>query len=57
MRIFLIIALILAAIAVICVAASTAIFGIGGVGWLIFSWFAALLNKATNEYRLGPPIG
>jgi hypothetical protein len=57
MRIFLVIALILAAIAVVCVAATTVVFGVGAVGWFIFSWTAYLINQLTNEWRLGPPIG
>jgi uncharacterized membrane protein len=57
MRIFLIIALILAAIAVVCIAATTVVFGVGALGWFIFSWTAYLVNDITNQYRLGTPIG
>lgn len=57
MRIFLIIALILAAIAVVCIAANGVVFGVGAVGWFIFSWTAYLVNDVTNQYRLGAPIG
>jgi hypothetical protein len=57
MRIFLVIALILAAIAIICQVATTAVFGVGVVGWFVFSWTAFLVNKITNEWRVGPPVG
>lgn len=56
MRIFLVIALICAAIGLFCVVA-TATVGIGALGWLIASLVAYYLNDLTNEYRIGPPVG
>jgi len=57
MRIFLVIALILAVIGVVCIAATTAVFGVGALGWFIFSWTAYLVNDITNQYRVGTSIG
>jgi hypothetical protein len=59
MRIFLIAALICAAIAIICVIIPTTVLGMAALGWFIASWIGFILNEltggTTGGWRVGPP--
>jgi hypothetical protein len=57
MRIFLVIALVLFVLALICVVVPTTIVGLGALGWAIAGFISFTLNYLTNEYRIGPSIG
>jgi len=57
MRIFLVLALILVGLGIICAVATTTILGAGALVWFMASVAAYYVNQLTNEYRIGPPIG
>ena len=57
MRIFLILSLILFVISFIVYVVGGVFLTLAWPGWMLLGFISYVLNHATNEWRLGPPIG